>query len=318
MKNIIICTDGTWNTSKQTDRGVRSPTNVWKIYDGINDDSPNVEKYYDPGVGTGNLWDKIKGGITGAGLEQNIIQAYEFLSAYYKTGDKIYAFGFSRGAYTARSLIGMVGKYGIPKKSTECREVFKCYRNKVESEDCQIDCQKITEIEFLGMWDTVGALGIPIGFIRKILNRGDRYQFHDTKLSKKVKYAFHAIGIDEKRQPFKPTLWSNAKLLEKTTISQKWFIGVHCNIGGGYADTGLSDITLQWMIDKLTKYSDLTINIKTKPNHMGELRNSLSYYVRSWFKPYIRKVDNVNKHNSVCKRYNNKATKYNPKKVTCP
>lgn len=313
MKNLIVCTDGTWNTPKQKDRGKVSPTNVYKIFNGIDDSSPDTEKYYDQGVGTGN-WDKWTGGITGAGLEENIIQAYEFLSAYYETGDKIYAFGFSRGAYTARSLMGLVATYGIPKNSSDCRLVFEHYRKLGK---CEIIFQEVAEIEFLGMWDTVGALGIPIGFFRKIFGN-EKHQFHDTKLSDKVKHAFHAIGIDEKRQPFKPTLWTNTELLKKTTVEQKWFVGVHCNIGGGYADTGLSDITLQWMIDKLQKYSDLTVNIETNPNYLGELRNSLSFYVKSWFSPYIRAVNNAQKHNSVCKRFNNKATKYNPENVICP
>ena len=314
MKNLIICTDGTWNTPKQEDRGVPSATNVWKIYDAIDDSAPNIEKYYDPGVGTGGFLDKITGGVMGAGLNQNIIQAYQFLSAYYEGGDKIYAFGFSRGAFTIRSLIGLVGGYGIPKNSKDCETVFKCYRAKTK---CQIECQKVEEIEFLGVWDTVGALGIPIGLIRGILGN-KKYEFYDTELNDKVKYAFHAIAIDEKRRPFEPTLWTNTELLEKTTVEQKWFAGVHCNIGGGYADTGLSDIALAWMVDKLKKHSNLTINIQTKPNYSGELRNSLSFYVISRFKPYIRKVNNENKHSSVCKRINNKATKYNPKNVRCP
>lgn len=326
MKNIFICTDGTWNTLTQEHNGVFSPTNV-AIMSRIILSNDKQLVYYDEGVGTGDWCDKIIGGATGAGLDENIKQAYRFIVDHYQAGDNIILFGFSRGAYTARSLAGLIVKAGILRKKYigSVDKVFKSYRKQHDlikayvENYCHPESQKIF---FLGVWDTVSALGLPLfNFSTK-----RRYKFHDTKLSPDIEHAYHAVAIDEKRITFPVILWDGDTITNRKTAEQIAFAGVHCNIGGGYAKKGLSDTTLDWMIKKMqcvTPGLSLDTNYitnKIRPNLRCKLYNSaIGLYSLSRVFPKIRKkVRNIKKHPSVCKRFNNKSTKYNPKNVTCP
>jgi hypothetical protein len=210
----------------------------------------------------------------------------------YEPGDEIYLFGFSRGAYTVRSLAGFIRNCGImqPSYLHLISEAYNLYRDRSSITHPDSDLMKSfkrayginqeeTFIHFIGVWDTVGALGIPLKWF-DIMNR--RYQFHDVTISSQIKYAYHALAVDEKRKTFTPTLWQlSPKAVEDgSQISEQvWFPGVHSNVGGGYADSGLSDIALQWMIDKarntgLEFDNDALQNIK--PETGGELRNSAS------------------------------------------
>lgn len=324
MKNLIVCTDGTWNTLTQKHDGVFSPTNV-AIMSRIILSNNKQLVYYDEGVGTGDWCDRVMGGVTGDGLNENIKQAYRFIVDNYQTGDNIILFGFSRGAYTARSLAGLIVKAGILRKKyiSSVDKVFKSYRKQQDlteySENyCHPNSQ---EIFFIGVWDTVSALGIPVfNFMTK-----RRYKFHDTKLSRKIKNAYHAVAIDEKRITFPVILWNNKTLIGRKTVEQVCFAGVHCNIGGGYAKKGLSDTTLDWMIGKIQKalpslgFDKAYIANNIKPDEHCKLYNSaVGLYSLSRIFPKVRKVHYIKKHNSVCKRFNNKATKYNPENVICP
>lgn len=299
MKHIFICTDGTWNTTDQTDRGVLSPSNVAKMARIINTNEHQL-LFYDRGVGTNNFIDKISGGAFGHGLFDNVKQAYKFLVANYEIGDTINIFGFSRGAYTARCLAGLVTKVGILRKKyiSDIDSTYHLYKNtKVEknvlNEYAENFCHVSKDIQFLGVWDTVGALGIPLRSLNWLTSK--RYKFLDTKLSPNIKNAYHAIALDEKRRPFEPTLWKVDDISDEQNVEQRWFAGVHSNIGGGYKDTGLSDIALDWMLSKLKgviakiALDEEFINNTVKPDHSGEIRETLSWsYPVSMIKPHIR------------------------------
>jgi uncharacterized protein (DUF2235 family) len=261
MKRIVICCDGTWNRADQEHESVPCPTNVVKTaYRVAKRDAQGVAQtiYYDQGVGTGNTLDRLSGGAFGKGLEDNILDVYRFLIANYEDGDEIFLFGFSRGAFTARSIGGMMRKCGILKREAVAQ--YRAARNLYHSET-RPDQPAALEfrqkhsvcpdsdipVKFIGVWDTVGALGIPLRGLR-FLTRRD-HQFHDTELSGTVKFAYHALSVDEHRAPFEPTLWK-FKPKPGQWVEQVWFAGVHSDVGGGYPETGASDVALEWMLGK--------------------------------------------------------------------
>jgi hypothetical protein len=268
MSNIIVCCDGTWNTPEQDAAGVPVPTNVVRIFNALADvdaDGVEQEKYYHPGVGTdGSWWHKLAGGAAGVGLDKNIMSAYRWLGAHLRPDDRIFLFGFSRGAYTVRSLAGLITTCGLldltglSEQETWKRVAIvyqKGYRKRKPREQWAGDWAfhrtgKPTEavtIFFLGVWDTVGALGVPDDMsILNLLDDRKNYAFHDTTLSDQVEHARHAVAIDEMRASFSPTLWT--QIHSRPTVKQLWFPGVHCDVGGGYPEKGLSDGALEWMI----------------------------------------------------------------------
>jgi hypothetical protein len=271
-KRIIICCDGTWNTPDERDGGVPVPTNVVRIYNAVADrdnDGTAQSKYYHPGVGTdGTWWEKAIGGGTGRGLDRNIKSAYRELCDQYEARAEIFLFGFSRGAYTVRSLSGLVAYCGLLNPSgledpdiwSRIDRVFEAgYRTKRESRGTWQELgwkfhnerDKPVPIRFLGVWDTVGALGIPddMAFLNLIDNLRD-HTFHDTVLNPAVQTARHAVALDEMRATFQPTLWTAAAAQD---VKQVWFPGVHSDVGGGYRETGLSDGALKWMIGESEK-----------------------------------------------------------------
>jgi len=215
--------------------------------------------FYDDGVGADlNPIFKFVGGAFGTGLFAKIKEAYTKISQVYEAGDNVYIFGFSRGAYTARSLAGMIAVCGLPTKNFTddlVNTAFQAYRDKDDRaklldslKDCDMYNAKITMV---GVWDTVGALGIPsvVGGIDPLL-----YGFLDTSLHPDVQNAYQALSIDERRFEFPPTLWTSQPAPEQT-IEQVWFCGVHSDVGGGEPSDGadttaLSDIPLAWMMDR--------------------------------------------------------------------
>jgi uncharacterized protein (DUF2235 family) len=284
-RKLVVCCDGTWNEPYQ----IGNPTNVVKMVRAILPKDANEAAqlvYYHAGVGTGNIVDRFMGGTMGVGLASNVQTAYEFLATNYVNGDKIYLFGFSRGAYTARAVAGLIGKVGglLLKQDMDLFPyVYDIYRNRehrdalgtkdpakikatvraVHSErklgknfDRLIDAlsrANSAPIFFIGVWDTVGSLGVPGRGLRWIGQ--SKYNFHDTGLSPRIRFAYHAIGIDEKRSTFVPTLWTRPKVRHDPgdvvpVLEQVWFAGVHSSVGGGYEDRGLSDIAFLWMVDK--------------------------------------------------------------------
>ena len=258
-KKIVLCADGTWNTPHGPS-ALPNDTNVRKLYELVADD-PSQLKYYDSGVGTdGSAFEHFFGGSMGAGLFQKVQDGYEFLSFVWDPGDEIYIFGFSRGAYTARSLGGMIALFGVPNKNLDnqtVKRIFDGYRLSDHTQRLAAKAELNTQygladvnIRMVGVWDTVGALGIP-GHLFNEFDQ-DKYGFLDTTLSPCVEKAFHAISIDERRASFPPTFWSNPDgtyRANDSQVQQVWFPGVHCDVGGGYTETQLSNITLRWMVD---------------------------------------------------------------------
>ncbi len=257
-KRIVFCSDGTWNHPGETQNGLPADTNVYKLYKALQVSATQVPRY-DDGVGADGLpVDRILGGAIGDGLFGKIKAGYTFLSHMYEDGDAIYLFGFSRGAYTARSLGGMLATCGLPAKDKltdqTVEDAFDAYRSRTNRPALKAALQakygnRDVPIAMVGVWDTVGALGIPGDVFE---NFDDSiYGFLDTSLSIRVKAAYHALAIDERRNEFPATVWdplSPAALAAGNTLQQLWFAGVHSDVGGGYAETGLSDITLAWMI----------------------------------------------------------------------
>ncbi len=297
MRRVIVCADGTWNKPDQKDRGKRKPTNVVKLARAIYPvDSRGISQLtsYDLGVGTHNWWDKFVGGAFGRGLSEKIVEAYQFIVGNYAAGDELFLFGFSRGAYTVRSLSGLIDLIGLLPKDEVfyMREAYDLYRSAADPDvitkfRADHRCRPVT-IRFLGVWDTVGALGIPIGIFEGF---NSRYQFHDVELAGCVQNAYQALAIDERRKPFVPTLWDSA-LNPDQTMRQLWFAGVHTNIGGGYEKDGLANIALHWIINK-AKALGLEVDERFlahyKPWHMDELRNSRKGKYRLQ-RPYVRAI----------------------------
>ncbi|WP_263355824.1 DUF2235 domain-containing protein [Acidicapsa ligni] len=246
-KNIVYCADGTWDSSANN-------TNPYKLFKACLTTATQVP-YYDDGVGSdGNPIEKLAGGAFGIGLFQKIKDGYSKIAHVYESGDQIYIFGFSRGAYTARSLAGMIAAVGLPTAQFDdafLEAAFNAYRNKNDRATILAGLQAKYAVEaatilMVGVWDTVGSLGIPaiVGGVDPL-----QFQFLDTSLNSKVVHAYQALAIDERRVEFPPTLWTTTPAPGQT-LEQVWFTGVHCDVGGGYPETGLSDITLSWMMGK--------------------------------------------------------------------
>jgi uncharacterized protein (DUF2235 family) len=257
VKRLVICCDGTWNRPD-----TRTVTNIEKLARTVQlepDRARGVQQMvlYLPGVGTaGYQTDKILGGAFGLGLFHTVLNAYRFLSINYQDDDEIYVFGFSRGAYTARSLAGMIGKVGLLTREAMIdgllHEVGRRYRHSPEQpwpegweqpeEFRSHHCHPYVPIRFLGVFDTVGALGVPGALSR-------RHQFHDVRLGPAVQVARQALAIDEPRMKFEPCLWEVSQPSgDPGRIKQVWFEGDHCDVGGGHDETGLSDTALLWMV----------------------------------------------------------------------
>ena len=251
MKRIIICCDGTWNNPEQ-----KAVSNVVKVSRALVPEVRGVPQvvFYDWGIGSEGGVEKFSGGISGVGIDKNIQDAYRFLVHNYEAGDDICFLGFSRGAYTARSTVGMIRNVGVLRKrfADLIPKAYRIYRQKAGPDVAAArrfreDFSREVRIRFIGVWDTVGALGIPITILRAVLTPG-QFEFHDTRLSRIVERAAHALAIDERRADFKPALWRRCP--KETVMDQYWFAGVHCDVGGGYKESGLADIALLWMVEQ--------------------------------------------------------------------
>jgi len=257
MKRIVIASDGTWNSPEDD-----QPTNVLRFARAIapvaSDDNRQVV-FYDWGVGSDRK--KLSGGISGVGIDKNIMDCYRFIVQNYDKGDELYLFGFSRGAYTVRSLAGMIRNCGVLKReyAQHIPKAFALYRQRGTSSSPDKEKAKSlrakycvadkTIIQFVGVWDTVGTLGVPFSFWG-LLDNKDEYLFHDTSPSRTVKCARHALSIDESRGDFEPVLWDENKPIN---LKQVWFSGVHCDIGGGYEDHKLADFACKWLLQEAEK-----------------------------------------------------------------
>ncbi|MFF1272579.1 DUF2235 domain-containing protein [Streptomyces marokkonensis] len=264
-KRLVVCCDGTWNFADQPSR-----TNVAKVALSVapwTAAGKEQRVHYHSGVGT-HRWDRLRGGAFGVGLSRNIVDTYRFLVEAYEPDDELFLFGFSRGAFTARSLAGLIRNSGILRRDHADRipQAWALYRDRIEQPNgaaatlFRRSYARETEIAFIGVWDTVGALGIPVpgaAWLRPAAHRVNRrWAFHNTELSSWVRAAFHALAVDEQRSAFRPTLWHRqpGAAARGQELKQVWFAGVHSDVGGGYAETGLSDITLLWMADHARRH----------------------------------------------------------------
>jgi uncharacterized protein (DUF2235 family) len=340
MKRIVICCDGTWNTPDKKDKNTYCDTNVVKIAEAVKEtaaDSIRQFMYYHPGVGTsGSFLQRVFDGATGTGISRNILDAYRYLILNYEIGDELYFIGFSRGAFTVRSLVGLIRNSGIlqPKMVDLIGRAYKLYKSRRPSSHPNqkeavlfrktYAVANITPIKFVGVWDTVGALGNPLlintalsNFSFSILGN----QFHDTDLSSHVANAYQALAIDEKRLTFQPTLWKKQAGSKNQILEQVWFAGVHSNVGGGYPSTDLSDIALRWMEKKLRECSLDLNDIPDRSQLDGRLMESwkFPYTLIQWFPSYrtIGKFSNSEESlsDSALTRYNNIDLKYHPKNL---
>ena len=250
-KNIVFCADGTWNHPGETQDGQVANTNVYKFFKAL-PKTAGQDPHYDDGVGVdGTPIDQLLGGAIGDGLLGKIKDGYTTIARNYNDGDGIYVFGFSRGAYTARSLAGMVAVCGLPAPGTftdqTTDEAFAVYRKQAPLANFTAKYQaRDVKIAMVGVWDTVGAMGIPGPFFAPLDKQ--IYGFLNTDLHPDVRTAYHAVSVDERRNEFPATLWTNPS--PDQDLQQIWFAGVHSDVGGGYAQSGLSDITLAWMMLK--------------------------------------------------------------------
>ena len=260
-------------------------TNVYKLFRMLEDRTDKQVVFYDEGLGTDRR--KISGNAFGAGFSKNLKQCYQFIFDNYNAGDRIYLFGFSRGAATVRSLASFIHYFGIlPKSRPELidkayslyrkgqdevgsaifNRAYKVYKMGLDRDEWEDVLNKEAKkfihehpnqwatIEFLGVWDTVPALGIvALAGLNSFLGKILKYSFHDYKLHPSVKNAYHAIAVDDDRLWFHPSLWTK-KTREEQIVEQVWFSGAHTDVGGGFNEPGLSDISLEWMVEKAVSH----------------------------------------------------------------
>jgi uncharacterized protein (DUF2235 family) len=332
MKRIVVCCDGTWNRPDQVHGGQVCASNVTKIARCIAPvDALGTQQlvFYDKGVGTGRF-DRLLGGAFGLGIERKILDAYQYLIINYEPGDELFFLGFSRGAYTVRSTFGLIRNSGLlkPEFAHKVPDAYALYRRRddashpdaVESELFRRTYSREPRAKFIGVWDTVGALGLPVGGLLKLINK--RWSFHDMTLSSWVDNAFQALAIDEHRKPFRPSVWDQSAHAAAQVIEQVWFAGVHSNVGGSYPQTGLSDITLLWMIEKaeacglaIDRDSMATIN-NPQPNAFATLYDSQTlWYKIAGLGDYIRPIGRTPTESvasTAVDRLTNPESKYQP------
>ena len=254
-KRLVVCFDGTWNAADN----VGAFTNVARISRAIHATTGTGDVLqsvvYLRGVGTGGLdITRTFDGATGLGIDDNIRSGYMFIAQNYVPGDEIMLFGFSRGAFTARSLVGLISATGLLRRQSlgNLGRAWLYYRNEARPHtpeafmryEPQAQVHTDVSIAFLGVWDTVGALGIPGHLFDRIDH--DLYGFYDTGLCPIVHRAAHALAADEHRSAFVPTFWTG-EAPAGCHVEQVWFAGAHADVGGGYRQNRLADIPLVWM-----------------------------------------------------------------------
>lgn len=273
-RHLLLCCDGTWNAPA-------SRTNVRQIYEfvlercGVHAPEPAEEHcacearlpdgsallaFYQTGVGT-EPGERIRGGVFGWGLSRKVANAYGFLVRHWRAGDRIHLVGFSRGAFIVRSLSGVVGRIGLLPADTPSEAIYEAVRASQKGRNPKRG-DRFPTIRFLGVFDTVGALGIPVPDLAWLNRWLHLTRFHDTELSPVVEQACQALAIDERRGSYRPVVWSrrpgSVRLPDGSEpgipqrVLQVWFTGSHADVGGGYADShDLSDIALHWMLRRL-------------------------------------------------------------------
>ena len=275
-KRLALFFDGTWNEPSDH-------TNVRRLRlmmaehgtDGI-----PQRAFYDRGIGT-RWYDRLSGGLIGAGLSDNVRNGYRWLTENYDLHDEIYIFGFSRGAFAARSLAGLIATCGLLapdapisfaqlferyQRGLQARPIYQLIRMKNDADQLDFEERALLRssyyfrniIKMVGVWDTVGSIGIPIGNIPNISQRALR--FHYTRLTRAVEHSNQALALDEHRRPYWAVLWTEffpdsayehpQPQNDTRFVEQRWYSGAHANLGGGYRSDPLPDRPLAWLQDK--------------------------------------------------------------------
>lgn len=268
--SLIVFSDGTGNRG-----GVSEDTNIWRLYKMIDRSDGNQHVFYEDGVGTQDATPyRLLSSAFGLGLTNKVLRAYKFIASNYKKSSpsgpsKIYLFGFSRGAYTVRLLLGLIQLCGLIDKSRmnekefedalkEVKKAFRSSNNQLAENLLNTNLR--VDVEFIGAWDTVDAVGVPIDELKPLIMklpklwRRRQFSFKDRVVDG-ARIARHALAIDDERRTFHPNYWSKAGTCSDGTtrvdLNQVWFTGMHSNVGGGYPKDGLAYVTLEWMIAEL-------------------------------------------------------------------
>ncbi|KAI9657410.1 MAG: hypothetical protein M1821_003092 [Bathelium mastoideum] len=314
-KRLVICCDGTWCSADKGEDNL--PSNVALISrmiacKGKTSSGKWIDQvvYYQTGVGTG---------ATGTGLDENIITAYHFLAINYADGDEIFTFGFSRGAYTARALAGCLTEMGLLKayyleSFHDLYQEYKAHGNsgpnkhhdhdknaKTNFRECsqvKIDKDMIQDVtvKIVGVWDTVGSLGLPRSWLTRLTRCNAAFKFHDTALNDRIEHAFHALALDEHRGAFTPTLWYlDPDYGLKCDLKQCWFPGYHADVGGGTTPskddrTAIDEAALAWMcdlVDGMLTFDETAVKRYLEKGHLnkgswsaGEIKDPLNLAYR--------------------------------------
>jgi uncharacterized protein (DUF2235 family) len=246
-RSLVLCLDGTSYQYAAVN------TNVVKLYAMLDRERSDQLAYYQPGIGTlapPGVWDRTKRWLInhldlaiGWLLEEHVTCAYRYVMRYYQEGDKIFIFGFSRGAYTARAVAAMIYKVGLLTQGNEellsfAWDTFRYGRDRKVYEGFRRTFSRPVGVHFLGLWDTVSSIGWAWN--------PQHLQF--TANNPGVDIVRHAVALDERRASFVQNLWGEEP---PTDVVEVWFPGVHCDVGGGYPEpeSGLSKITLRWMVE---------------------------------------------------------------------
>ncbi|KZK92923.1 hypothetical protein PsAD5_03644 [Pseudovibrio sp. Ad5] len=337
VKNIVVFSDGTGQEG-----GEGPDTNVYKLFRICENRTKRQVLFYDRGLGTKahrSRVTRLLGNATGLGISKNLMECYQFIFENYQAKDKIYLFGFSRGATTVRSLAGFIEMFGIlPKsrpeliaKAYKIYQISDCHARKAKAQEFRERHHNMwADIEFIGVWDTVAALGLPWKPLSAAVNKlpGFKHEFHDLTLPVAVKNAYHALSIDDEREVFHPVLW-NESTAPNQIMQQTWFAGVHTDVGGGYEDSRLSDITFNWMLEhvernglRIHESSRKALVAKLNPDETGTIHNPREgifeyiYKVKQRMWPRLdlnaRERGQPHVHPSVLKRANNPEISYKP------
>jgi uncharacterized protein (DUF2235 family) len=292
---------------------VSDNTNVWRLrslFASNSTDDREQRAYYSTGLGT-KFGERIRGGMFGRGIDTAITSAYEWLIENYEPDDDIFIFGFSRGSYTARSLSGFISTCGLLQRGSPLgvNQLYKRYRRSHKrtirtlieerdsgsgkptfEEEWMLKYARAVPIKFIGVFDTVGALGVPFPLFRRI--KGSAYPFLNTGLRKNNEYAFHALAVDEHRKAFRPTLWTNQNATNATPrpieqTEQRWFVGAHANVGGGCFDDPLAQLPFKWLGTKAALLG-LTFNSASQPEPnaaIAPISDSYAEFLYGWYRP---------------------------------
>lgn len=338
-KNIVVCCDGTGNDFSG------QPTNVAKLFAALDRSDPTAQvAFYDPGVGTdtepgaqnvfARSYRKITGLAFGRGVFRNVIDGYGFLMENYERGDRVYLFGFSRGAYTARALAGMLHKIGLLERGATsllpyALRLFRTFpRRRKKQDEHWEEVRRFREsftrpcrTHFVGAWDTVNSIGAwgTVKSLRPLrtigLQGGTRLNY--TASNPGIRHGRHAVSIDEKRSHFRTNLWNQ---VHSDDHQEVWFAGVHSDVGGGYAETGLSDVALRWMLDAASRFQLLLKDDAFEdvdPDATDKLHNSLvpAWWLLGWRRRRMRGYKDewpVYVHESVRRRIEAMGGRYAP------